>query len=310
MTRLSTPSPTPRRACPSFVWLFPLAACLATLCLTPPCPADAAPVTLTDDTGHVVELAAPARRIVALYGAFNDMLLDMGLAHRLVARTKADTRPELTALPAIGTHMRPNNELIAALRPDLVLQFEGRREAETQVEQLRALGVPVAVFRGTTFPDVFRIIGALGVLTGAEPRAEALIRSLQTRLEAVAARRAHAARPRVFFEIRSPNLLAAGSGSMAAAIIAAAGGDNAVSLPDRVARLNEEELIRLNPDVYLIQKGPMNPAPLPLAQRPHYRTLQAVRNNRVMEVDESLFSRPAPGAVRAVEQLADFLDKF
>ena len=291
-----------RRAFPSFVWIVLIAGLIGLV----PGRADAGPQYFTDDSGYRLELAAPARRIVALYGAFNDILLDMGLGDRLAARTLADTRTELEHLPAIGTHMRPNSELIAALQPDLVLQFEGRREAENQVARLRALGLPVVVFRGSGFPDLFRIIESLGLLTGEEKAAADLVEGLRSRLDAVARSREGAPRPRVFFEIRSPNLLAAGTDSMASAIIEAAGGENAVTVPDRVARLNEEEVIRLDPDVYLIQRGPMNPDPVPPAQRSHYRSLKAVREDRILEVDESLFSRPAPGAVLAVEQLAAF----
>lgn len=261
---------------------------------------------MADDTGVRVEPAAPARRVVALYGAFNDILLSMDMGGCLIARTVADARPELADLPVIGTHMRPNLELIAALRPDLVLQFEGRREAGAQVEQLRALGLRVEVFRGTSFPDLFRIIETLGSLTGAEDRAETLIASLRSRLDAVAQSRAGASRPRVFFEIRSPNLLAAGADSTASAIIEAAGGENVVRAPERVARISEEELIRLDPDLYIVQQGSMNSAPVPPAAREHYRTLRAVREGHVLTVDESLFSRPAPGMVDAVEMLAGF----
>lgn len=257
-----------------------------------------------------VELPAPARRVVALYGAFNDILLSMDMGGCLIGRTVADVQPELADRPVIGTHMRPSLELIAALRPDLVLQFEGRREASAQVEQLRALGLRVAVFRGTSFPDLFRIIQSLGSLTGAEDRAGELIASLRARLEAVARSRAGAGRPRVFFEIRSPNLLAAGVNSTASAIIEAAGGDNVVRVPERVARLSEEELLRLDPDVYIVQQGSMNNAPTPPAGREHYRTLRAVRGGHVLTVDESLFSRPAPGMVDAVEMLAVFFDSL
>lgn len=260
--------------------------------------------------GYTVELPAPARRVVALYGAFSDILLDMSLDDLLIARTKADIRPDLAHLPIIGTHMRPNEELIIALNPDLVLQFEGRREAEEQAHRLRSLGLNVAVFSGSSFPDLFRIIHAMGELTGETAQAAKLTLSLQSRLDVIAKRRQNKPRPRVFFEIRSPNLLAAGAQSMPAAIIEAAGGINAVTLPDRVARLNEEELIRLDPDVYLIQRGPMNPHPLPLTQRPHYRTLRVVANGQILDVDEQLFSRPAPGAVDAAEKLAHFLDSL
>ncbi len=245
---------------------------------------------------------------MALYGAISDILLDMGLGDRLAARTLADTRPELAHLPAIGTHMRPNLELIAALQPDLVLQFQGRGEAQEQLEQIRALGIRAEMLEGASLPDMLDMIDRLGELTGERERAAGLRASLEQRLAAVAERRAGKPRPRIFFEIRSPLLLAAGTGSLPASIIEAAGAQNAVQLPDRIARLNEEELIRLNPDIYLVQQGPMNPGPVPPAERPRCRVLDAVRQGRVLTVDEAMFSRPAPDAVRAVELLADYLD--
>lgn len=62
--------------------------------------AESSPLVFQDDSGTELRLAAPATRIVALYGAFNDMLLEMGLEDRIIARTSADTRSELAALPS------------------------------------------------------------------------------------------------------------------------------------------------------------------------------------------------------------------
>jgi len=51
-----------------------------------------------------VVLKAPAQRIVALYGALNEILAGMGLTERLVARTEADHEPPaIETLPVIGT---------------------------------------------------------------------------------------------------------------------------------------------------------------------------------------------------------------
>jgi iron complex transport system substrate-binding protein len=51
----------------------------------------------------------------------------------------------------------------------------------------------------------------------------------------------------------------------------------------------------------------MNAGPLPPDQRPHLAALRAVRQGRVLVVDEQVFSRPGPRNVEAVEQLARFL---
>lgn len=266
------------------------------------------PVSITDDTGREVRLPHPARRIVALYGAFNELLAAMDMTDRMAARTAADENPPaIRALPVIGTHMRPSPEMVAAVAPDLVLQMEGRREAGEAVEGLRALGIPVAVFRVGSFDELFGVLRRVGALTGEPQRAAALETALRARLDAVAARVADRTPPAVFFEVRHPNLLAAGADSIVTDIIARAGGRNCVTAEGRVARLSEEELLRLDPAVYLLQRGPMNPDPEPPATRPHYATLSAVRNGRVLEVDEARYSRPGPRAVDAVEELARYL---
>ncbi|MEE0815498.1 MAG: ABC transporter substrate-binding protein, partial [Desulfovibrio fairfieldensis] len=222
----------------------------------------------------------------------------------LVARTVADAHlPELAGLPAIGTHMRPNAELIVAQKPDLVLQLAGRREALLQTEALRKLGINVLTFEMDSFDKMFDVLEKLGRLTGREQKAAGLIRDWRARLATLRARHAGEKPVRVFYEVRYPNLLAAGQGSIVNEIIAVAGGENVVADDKKLVRFNEEALILADPDAYLTQKGPMNPDPQPLSERAHYRDLRAVRTGRVLVVDEDRFARPGPRAVEAAEEL-------
>lgn len=254
-------------------------------------------------------LAHPARRIVALYGAFNEILYAMDLGDRLVARTNADHTPaQVAALPSIGTHMRPNVERIVGLDPDLVLQMGGRREAAQSVEDLERFGVSTVFFQVASFEELFSAIERIGVLTGAQDRAAALVAAMRTRLDAVRERlRQTEKRPSVFFEVRSGKLLAAGRGSLVSGIIRHAGGVNCVQSDDKLVRLSEEELLRLAPEVYLAQRGPMNPAPVDVRTAPRFANLPAVRTGHVLDVEEGMFSRPGPRNVDAVELLAGFL---
>lgn len=275
---------------------------------------DAAPVwgsnlQILDDSGQTVVVAKPAQRIIALYGAYNEILAGMGMLDRLVGRTKADTYPpDIMSKPSIGTHMRPNVEMIIGLKPDLIIKDAGRQEAMPGLAQLRQRGLPVAIFDPITFDKLFSVIQRLGVLTGQPERAEALNQDLQARLAAVAARlQGVTERPKVFFEIRYPNLLGAGRGSIVNDIIARAGGSNVVSLPKKIARLSLETVIAADPDAYVVQRGPMNPSPEPVARRPHFAILRAVQSGRVLVVEEQLYSRPSPRSVAAVAELARFL---
>ena len=267
------------------------------------------PVQITDDLGRTVTLPTHATRIIALYGAFNEILAQLGLEDAIIARTKADTIPtSILTKPSIGTHMRPNPELVAGLNPDLVLQMGGRKKALDSVRMLETIGIPVAFFSVTTFDELFSVIKRLGILTGTSPQATALCASMQQRLTNVQKRLANIDhKPSVFFEVRYPNLLGAGNASIVHDIITRAGGTNIMDASVKLVRINEEEVIKRNPEVYLIQKGAMNPAPQPMQERPHFRTINAVQKGRVHIIDESSYSRPGPRAVTAVEELATLL---
>ncbi len=268
----------------------------------------AIPIVISDDTGTTLTFKQPVRRIIALYGAFNEIFLALGAGDLLVARTAADGNlPELAALPAIGTHMRPNAELVLAQRPDVVVQLEGRSEAQTQTESLRSLGLNVLTFELNSFERLFEVTQLLGQLVGRELAATALVNGWKGRLQALRSSSAGKPRARIFYEVRYPNLLAAGRGSISSEILALAGGENVVTDSKKLVRFSEEALIAADPDVYLIQQGPMNPAPTPLDERDHYRGLRAVREGRVLVVDEERFARPGPRALDAAEELAGWL---
>jgi iron complex transport system substrate-binding protein len=274
-----------------------------------PAPGTATALHATDGLGREVALAGPARRVISLYAAFNETLLAMDLGDRIVARTKADgEEPRLADLPAVGTHLRPNVELTLAMRPDLVLQLGGRSTALAPVERIEQAGVPVAVFNPVSLEDYFALVRTLGELLGAAEQARDLEAGLRARLARVAHVLAHdpraAARPTVFFEVRSPDLLAAGAKSIVNDVIRLAGGANCVKTSKKLVKLGDETLIGLDPEVYIVQRGPMNPAPAPLDRRPLLAPLAAVQNGRWLEVDEAEFSRPGPRVVDAVEKLA------
>ena len=268
----------------------------------------ATPIVITDDTGTTLTINQPARRVIALYGAFNEIFLALGAGDLLVARTAADGNlPELAALPAIGTHMRPNAELVLAQRPDVVVQLEGRSEAQTQTENLRSLGLNVLTFEVNSFERLFEVTQLLGQLVGREQAATALVNGWKGRLQALRSSSAGKPSPRIFYEVRYPNLLAAGRGGISSEILALAGGENVVADSKKLVRFSEEALIAANPDVDLIQQGPMNPAPTPLDERDHYKGLRVVREGRVLVVDEDRFARPGPRALDAAEELAGWL---
>jgi iron complex transport system substrate-binding protein len=281
--------------------------CLALALLLSPAPGAAEP-RLTDDFGRETVLAGPARRIVSLYAGFDETLAAMGLGDLVVGRTKdGDDAPALQNAVSVGTHLRPNAELIAGLDPDLVLQMGGREDAAQGVETLARLGLPVVVLTIGNVEDLLAATAKLGLLTGRPEAASALIRDMRAKLEAASPKPGGGKRPRVYFEVREQSPIGAGRGSFASDVIRLAGGENALASKDKFVRLGEEAILAADPDVVLIQRGPMNQNPTHPKDRPRLARLRAVAEGRVYFVDEKTYSRPSPRCADAVAELAGLL---
>jgi iron complex transport system substrate-binding protein len=271
--------------------------------------ARANPVTVTDDWGQSITLPEPAQRVIPLYGAFTEVLFAIGAGSQLVARTEADQEPpEILQLPAVGTHMRPNLEMIIALKPQLVIQSASRRMASPEIQRVMEAGIPVAVFAPNTFGEIFQTMERLGALTGRAEVADDLVSQMKLRLEAVKQRLAdEPKRPRVFFEVRAEPLTAAGRESLVEEILKAVQAENVVTVAKAIVPIDLEALLLQNPDVYIVQRGPMNRNPIDPRKRQHFDRLRAIQQGKVIFVDEQLYSRPGPRCVDAVEQLAAVL---
>lgn len=263
---------------------------------------------ITDDTGTKVCVDGRPRRAVSLYGAFTETLSSLGAADTLVARTKNDDSiPSVAKLPVVGTGLRPNVEYLLALRPDLIVSRGGKAALEA-LDALRARGLAVAAFDPTGLAELYATIERLGVLWGRETEARAFAEKLRGDVARVEKRvKGVGRRLRVVYEVRAEPLTVAGSGGLVDELIAAAGGENAVKNPKKLLSLDPEALLRLDPDVYVVQAGPMNPNPSAPSRRPGLDALRAVRQGRVLSVEEDLFARPGPHVAEAAEKLSRFL---
>ncbi len=280
--------------------------CAVLVCLLQCWAAPAGGAEIVDDLGQKIVLAQPAKRIIPLYGAFAEMLFSIGAGQQVIARTQADKfPPELVRLPSIGTHMKPNIEMIIGLKPDLVIQSASRREETPEISRLIDSGIPVAVFSPKNFREIFSVIDRLGTLTGHADEASVFAGTLQRRLDEVRAKVSNVEpRQRVFFEVRAEPLTGAGRGSIVQQILEAAGAENVLKNEKAMVQYNLEALLLENPDYYVVQEGPMNKSPREPAKRTHFDRLKCVREGKVLLADEFLFSRPGPRCVDAVERLA------
>ncbi len=133
----------------------------------------AAPITLKDDLGRMVELNAPAKRIVTLAPSLTELAFSVGAGANVVGVSAfSDFPPEARRLPQVSSAAAFSIESIAALEPDLVLAWADSFHA-ADVDRMGRFGAAVFVARSRNFEDVPRLMRAIGTLTGHDGAAPA-----------------------------------------------------------------------------------------------------------------------------------------
>lgn len=264
-------------------------------------------ITLVDDAGYMVNITSYPKRIVSLAPSNTEILFAVGAGDRVVGVTDYCNYPyNFTAwikagnMTSIGNYWNPSIEPIIALNPDLVLaSSDASAEAASK---LRNLGYNVLLLDAENLNDVLNDIFMVGRATNQSDQASALVSSLRTRIDTVAKMAANASStPKVYDEIWNDPLMAAGPRTFINDLISLAGGKNIFD--DTVSQwpiVSSDSVISKNPDIILSHSTN-------IASRAGWSSINAVKNNKIYQIDDDIFSRPGPRLVDALEQLAKII---
>jgi iron complex transport system substrate-binding protein len=276
-------------------------------------------VAVTDLLDRSVEIDQTPLRIVTLHPTATETLYAAGGV--AVGRDRASTYPEeVVALPDVGSMYTPSMEKVAQLEPDLVIV-----EALTQeslVDQLEQLGIPVVAVRATSLDDIFQSLTLLGRIMDTEETADQTIDDIQARIDAARENAPEGKGVLVFIADAEQKVYAARSDSYPGLVASLAGLDNLAAdlsgptyyggftlfSPELAAQSNP------GPDVVLT----ITPAPLPaprlsavLSMVPGFKTMPAIKEGRVVELDPVLFLQAqGPRIADAVEALLVIMNSY
>lgn len=267
-------------------------------------------ITLTDDFGRTITLAAPPTRIVSTAASLTEMLFAIGAGELVVGRDDFSVYPEAAlAVASFGSLWGEfPAEAILGMQPDLVLAAEIL--SADQVQALEALGLVVYWQKNPlSFEDLYDNVREIGALTGRTAEAETLAGEMQARVDAVIETVAAAeTTPVVFYELDGTdpnNPWTAGSGTFIDLIIQSAGGVNAAAaLEGDYAQISVEALIEQNPDYIILGDADFGMTPELVAGRGGWNLMAAVLQNNVYPIDSNTMSVPGPRLVDGLETLA------
>ena len=210
--------------------------------------------------------------------------------------------------------------LLAEIKPDVILTQQlcdvcavSYSDVQEAVRSLPSPGPRILNLEPITVGDVLGTIRQVGLVTGRENEAEAVVAALQTRIDTVRQAMAGAAhRPRtVLLEWIDPLF---GGGHWDPELVEIAGGiDTIGSLHQPSTQVDWKDIQRFAPEVLVIAQCGFSversAQDMPcLEALPGYAELPAVHNGRVYLVNGSdYFSRPGPRLVDSLEILAALL---
>jgi len=288
------------------IWLFAVFMSL---------PALSAAKTAADQKFRGIE---PFTRIISLCGAHTENLFALGLDKEIIGVSQIEAHlPETLTKPVFTYH--DDAEKFMGARPDLVLIRPMIAMAHGAfVTKLRKAGITVVSIQPVNIDEMYHYWKTLGTLTARENNADEMIFSFQ---KAVGFVRSliqpipPEKRKRVYFEAIHEKMKTFSPGAIAIFALTTAGGINITkdAKPRRntnIATYGKEQILARSGeiDVYLAQKGRMNPTSVEIIrQEPGFHIIKAVKNGQIYLIDEVIVSRPGLRLVQGIFEIGKAL---
>lgn len=258
-------------------------------------------VTLVDDRGVTVRLPAVPARIITLLPSLTETVCELGSCARLVGTDRYSNHPaSVRSLPKTGGLDDANIELIASLKPDVVLLALSSRVTD----RLESLGIKVVALEPRTYNDVQRVAGKVAQILGDAGAGARLWQRLQAQVGAAAQSVPASARGlSVYYEVDSAPY-AAGESSFIGETLSRLGGRNIVPASlGPFPKLNPEYVVRADPQLIMISQRHAGE----VSTRPGWERIRAVRDQRVCAFTSEqgdVLSRPGPRMGEAAQIMA------
>ena len=267
-----------------------------------------------DDLGRDVNLEKKPERIVVTSASFLEPLHEVG--GDVVGRPDSKTKmPDYAKDKAsVGKVYQIDVEKVLACEPDLVIINKGMNEK--LVETLEASGIKTLVVDMKSYEDVKREVALFAQLTGEKEKGEALISSMDKKIQAVKEKIPQEKRRVAVIHSTNQGLTVQLSGSIAGSVAEMLGWENVAGDmtplekdPDS-APYSLETMVEKNPELLFVTsmgkleeiKASMDAT---MAENPAWQSVEAVRQGKVFYLPQDLFLlSPGLHYPEAVEMMA------
>lgn len=265
------------------------------------------PVTLTDAVGNEITFDEAPKTIVSMMPSNTEILFALGLNEEIVGVNDYDDFPEEALEKEKIGGMEFNVEKIVSMQPDVVFAHEsGLGSGEDGYQQIRDAGIKVfVVTNATNFDQTYTTIEQIGQATGKTEEAATIVEDMKAKVAEVVEKTSKVEdKKRVFIETSdAPDIYAPGKNTFMQEILDMIDAENVVT-EEGWAVISPEEIVSQNPDVIIVMYSYVPDIIESVKNRDGFGDITAVKEDRVVQVDENLTSRTGPRLAQGLEEVA------
>lgn len=247
-------------------------------------------------------------RIISAAPSVTEIIVGLGLADKLVAVDKysGNIAGVRKGLPEID-FFNPDMEAIASLKPDIIISGEINTNGNsgTPFAFFRQLGITVIQIQtSNSIEDIYSDIATIADALGIGEKGQKMAADMRKQIEAIAASAKSGGQgsPSVYFEIApAPNIVSFGSGTYLNELIEITGARNIFAGEKRWFTPSAEAIIGANPGIIFILDGASDIEEI--KNRPGFKSIAAVAQNRIFVINADYASRPSQNIVLALKEM-------
>ncbi len=264
------------------------------------------PLTITDSLGREVTILEEPKRIVSVGPNITETIYAIGAEDLLIGRTDyCDFPAEVLEVTSVGLLSDPNQEVITALNPDLII---GSTHFKQEViENLENLGYTVLVLYGKdSFEGVYQTIESLGLVLNVQEESQKVQLEMKEKVATVLQKVEGAKKPSVYYVVaygERGDFTATGD-TFIAEILEMAGGNN-IAEDGAGWRFSYERIVESDPEIIICSQYKETKSGFMSTE--NYQLLTAVQEGHVYEINNNLLDRQGPRLAEGLEEVAKIL---
>jgi len=256
-----------------------------------------------DDLGNLFEFTNPPERVVSLAPSITEMIYYIGAESKLAGVTKyCDYPPEARGKQSVGGLLDPNLELIAEIKPDLILlTIEGN--SQITYKSLIDLGYRVFVLNPRKVEDIISAMEILNEILKPQTGKKS-VDNFRREIENIKPKDTNRSTYAAFLSAKP--LISFSDNTFIGDIFTTEGfenvfGNEKLDYPG----IYDEDLLLKNPDYlfFLADTSGTTKKIIETEAAGRFYGLKAYKEKKVIILDENIFSRPGPRVADALKNL-------